>query len=54
MYKPYENFNLDWDTSILSQVLNCGGVVLEIYFDHKFQWLREGLKCKSFPYEVVT
>ena len=43
-----------WDTSTLSKVLNCDGVVLEIYLDHKFQWPEEGLKCRSLAYEIVT
>ena len=35
---------------------NCDGVVLEIYFDHKFQWTQEDLNCESLAhaYEVVT
>ena len=43
-----------WDTSTSSQVFNCDGVVLEIYLDHKFQWLQEGLNFESLAYEVVT
>ena len=27
--------------------LNCDGVVLQIYLDHKFQWPQKGLNCKS-------
>ena len=42
------------DTSTSSQVSNCDGVVLEIYFNHKLQWPQEGLNCKSVEYEVVT
>ena len=33
---------------------NYDGVVLEIYLDHKFQWLKEGLNCESLAYEAVT
>ena len=43
-----------WDTSTSSQVSNCDGVVLEIYFNYKLQWPQEGLKCKSLEYKVVT
>ena len=42
------------DTSASSQILNCDGVVLEIYLEHKFQWPQEGLNCESLAYEVVT
>ena len=35
-----------WDTWTSSQVSNCGGVVLEICLDHKFQWPQEGLNYK--------
>ena len=43
-----------WDTFTSSQVSNCDGVVLKIYFDHNFQWLQEGLNCESFVYKVVA
>ena len=39
--------DLCWDTSTLSQVSNCDGVMLEIYLDHRFQWPREVLNCES-------
>ena len=35
-------------------LLDCDGVVLEIYLDYKFQWPKEGLNCESLIYEVVT
>ena len=38
----------------MSQVSNYGGVVLEIYLDHKFKSPQEGSNRKSFAYEVVT
>ena len=50
----YTNLNKGYDTSILSQVSDCDGVVLEIYLDNKFQWPKEGLNCKSLAYEVVS
>ena len=43
-----------WDTSTSGQVSNCDGAVLEIYLDHKFQWLQESLNCGSLAYKVVT
>ena len=43
-----------WDTSTSSQVSNCDGVVLDNYLDHKFQWPKEGFKCESLAYKVVT
>ena len=42
-----------WDTSTLSQVSNCDGVVLGIYFNHKLQWPQEGFNSKSVQYEVI-
>ena len=45
---------LSWDISTSSQVSNCDGVLLENYFDHKFQWPQEGLNCESLAYELVT
>ena len=33
--------------------LSSDGVVLEIYLDHKFQWLQEGLNCEPLAYEVL-
>ena len=33
---------------------NCDGVMLEIYYDHKFHWPQEGLNYESLAYEVVT
>ena len=33
---------------------NCNGVVLEIYLNHKFQWLQESLNSESLTHEVVT
>ena len=35
-------------------VLNCDGVVLEMYLDHKFQWPQKGLNRESIEYDVVT
>ena len=34
--------------------LNCDGVVLVIYLNHKFQWPQEALNGESLVYEVVT
>ena len=36
------------------EVLNCDGVVLKTYLDHKFQWPQDGLNCKALAYKVVT
>ena len=57
----FTNFRQEWltyidlckDTSTSSQVSNWDGAVLEIYLDHKFQWLKDGLKCESLTYEVL-
>ena len=38
----------------VSEILNCDGVVLEIYLDHKFQRPQEGLNCEYLAYEAVT
>ena len=32
--------------------LDCNGVVVEIYEDHKFQRPQEGLNCEYLAYEV--
>ena len=40
-----------WD---FNDFLICGGVVLEILMDHKFQWSQEGLNCKPFTCNAVT
>ena len=41
-----------WDTSASSQVSNCDGVMLENYFDLKFQWTQEGLNCESLGHKA--
>ena len=48
-------FNIfSWNTSTLSQVSNCDGVIIGIYLYHKFQWPQEGLNFESLAYEVAT
>ena len=42
------------NTSTLSQVSNCDGVVLEIYLNLKSQWRQEGLNCECHACEAVT
>ena len=46
----------DWSFKYLSsgKCAKRSGVVLETYFDHKFQWLQEGLNSESLAYKVVT
>ena len=39
-----------WDTSALSQVSNCDGVVLENYLNNNFQWPQEGLNCEPLVF----
>ena len=46
--------NARWDTSTSSQVGKCNGVMLEIFMNHKFQWLQEGLTYEPLICNTVT
>ena len=41
-------FNNNTDTNFKTALKQfCDGVMLDNYFDHKFQWPQEGLNCNS-------
>ena len=50
--------NIFWSSFLASFLLSfipyCGGVVLQLYLDHKFHWPQEGLSCELLVYKVVT
>ena len=43
-----------WNFLLIVTGINCAGVVLEIYLNHKFEWSQEGLNCEYLAYKVVT